>query len=71
MLAIFDVFDDWFHSPEFDTCPFINVLLEMRPTHPLDRAGATHLRTLHGLIAEQVTKAGLPDPHGLATTCIC
>src|SRR3954454_23026216 len=32
LLAIFDVFDDWFSRPEeFDACSFINVLLEMGP----------------------------------------
>ena len=45
LLAIFDVFDDWFASPEFDTCSFINVLLEMGPQHELGRASIRHLET--------------------------
>ena len=28
LLAIFDVFDGWFHGPDFEGCSFINVLLE-------------------------------------------
>jgi hypothetical protein len=31
LLAVFDVFDDWFRSDGFDTCTFVNVLLEMGP----------------------------------------
>lgn len=32
LLAIFDVFDGWFHKKSFEGCSFINVLLEFRPT---------------------------------------
>jgi AcrR family transcriptional regulator len=37
LLAIFDVFDDWFHRDDFEACSFVNVLFEMRPAHPLAR----------------------------------
>ena len=29
LLAIFDVFDEWFHRPDFEGCSFVNVLLEI------------------------------------------
>ena len=29
LLAIFDVFDEWFRREDFEACSFINVLLEM------------------------------------------
>jgi AcrR family transcriptional regulator len=32
LLAIFDVFDDWFQRDDFEACSFVNVLLEMGPT---------------------------------------
>ena len=38
LLAIFDVFDEWFRGREFDACAFINVLLEMGPDHALGKA---------------------------------
>src|SRR6185437_1217897 len=28
LLAIFDLFDEWFHRTDFEGCSFINVLLE-------------------------------------------
>ncbi len=34
LLAIFDVFDEWFRREDFEACSFINVLLEMGPEHP-------------------------------------
>ena len=39
ILAIFDVFDDWFNNHEdFDGCSFINVLLELGAAHPAGQA---------------------------------
>ena len=29
LLAIFDIFDEWFRREDFEACSFINVLLEM------------------------------------------
>ena len=40
LLAIFDVFGDWFQRDDFEACTFINVLLEMGPEHPLGVIGA-------------------------------
>ena len=53
LLAIFDLFDEWFHRDDFEACSFINVLLELgfcSPSrqsehrapgeHPLGRAPA-------------------------------
>src|SRR5258705_2182499 len=34
LLAIFDVFDEWFRRDDFEACSFINTLLEMRAEHP-------------------------------------
>ena len=31
LLAIFELFDEWFHRDDFEACSFINVLLEMGP----------------------------------------
>ncbi|HEY0260681.1 MAG TPA: helix-turn-helix domain-containing protein, partial [Lacisediminihabitans sp.] len=42
LLAIFDVFDEWFHREDFEACTFVNVLLEMGADHPLGRASTSH-----------------------------
>ena len=34
LLAIFDLFDEWFHRKDFEGCAFINVMLEMGPGPP-------------------------------------
>ena len=44
LLAIFDVFDEWFRAPEFEGCSFINIMLEHPfADHPLHRAAADYL----------------------------
>ena len=43
LLAIFDVFDEWFQRPEFEGCSFINVLLEIADPATTCTAPADHL----------------------------
>ena len=52
LLAIFDVFDEWFRDPDFEGCSFINVMLEHpAPDHPLHQAAAGYLARIRGLPA--------------------
>ncbi|HET7329084.1 MAG TPA: TetR/AcrR family transcriptional regulator [Nocardioidaceae bacterium] len=66
LLAIFDVFDDWFHRADFDACAFITTLLEMRADHSLGRASITHLATIRGFVTQLAQQAGLSEPETLA-----
>jgi AcrR family transcriptional regulator len=67
LLAIFDVFDEWFHSPDFDGCSFINVMLEHpAPEHPLHRAAAGYLARIRSFLGELAADAGIADPAGFA-----
>jgi AcrR family transcriptional regulator len=66
LLAIFDVFDRWFNAADFDSCAFINTLVEMRPGHRLGRASITHLRHIRDVVEELATEAHLDDPQGFA-----
>jgi AcrR family transcriptional regulator len=66
LLAIFDVFDRWFHDADFDACAFINTLVEMRPGHRLGRASITHLRHIRDMAEGLATEAHLDDPKGFA-----
>ena len=44
LLAIFDVFDEWFQRDDFEGCSFINVLVEVGDLDdPVGRASADHL----------------------------
>ncbi|MFU8946508.1 TetR/AcrR family transcriptional regulator [Mycetocola zhadangensis] len=61
LLAIFDVFDEWFSRDDYEACTFINVLLEMGPEHPLGRASIVHLDHIRAFVQELATEAGLVD----------
>lgn len=59
LLAIFDVFSDWFRRTDFEACSFINVLLEMGAAHPLGRASIDYLAKIRGHVKQLADEAGL------------
>ncbi len=66
LLAIFDVFHDWFASPEFDACSFINVLLEMGPEHEVGRSSIGYLENIRSVVRGLADEAGLRDTDSFA-----
>lgn len=66
LVAIFDVFGDWFYSEDFEACTFINVLLEMRWEHPLGQASIHYLENIRAIVRGLAEEAGLRDPDGFA-----
>jgi AcrR family transcriptional regulator len=67
LLAIFDVFDEWFRDPDFEGCSFINVMLEHpAPDHPLHQAAASYLARIRGFIRELAIDAEVADPADFA-----
>ena len=67
LLAIFDLFDEWFHRDDFEGCSFINVLLEYGDLeHPAGRASAAHLKNIRSVIATLAEEAELRDPETFA-----
>jgi AcrR family transcriptional regulator len=66
LLAIFDVFHDWFQRDDFEACAFINVLLEMGPGHPLSEASIVHLERIRSMVGGLAIEAGLRDVSGFA-----
>ena len=67
LLAIFDLFDEWFHRDDFEGCSFVNVLLETASLeHPVGRASAGHLENIRAVVRGLAEEAGLRDPVGFA-----
>ena len=64
LLAIFDLFDEWFQRPDFEGCSFVNVLLEYggRKGHRLGEASAVHLENIRSVVRALADDAGLRDP---------
>jgi len=67
LLAIFDVFDEWFRRPDFEGCSFINVMLEHPSAdHPLHVAAAGYLARIRAFLEELAGDAGVADPPSFA-----
>jgi AcrR family transcriptional regulator len=66
LLAIFDVFDEWFHRDDFEACSFINVLLEMGPQHPAGDASVEHLDHIRMIVRRFADEACLRDTESFA-----
>jgi AcrR family transcriptional regulator len=67
LLAIFDVFDQWFHRDDFEGCSFINVLLEMGDLEsPLGKASAAHLEYIRSAVRRLAEEAGVQDSETFA-----
>jgi len=68
LVAIFDVFDEWFHDEKFEACSFINTLLEMGPEHVAGRASIVYLDNIRTLVADLAEEAGLRDTESFASS---
>ncbi len=58
LLAIFDVFDEWFHTRGFEGCSFINIMLESQPG-AVHNAAAWYLSRIRAIVRAQAREAGL------------
>lgn len=59
ILAIFDVFDEWFTDPDFRGCMFLNAATEFPQEHdPIHRAALQHSIELGQFIRETAVAAG-------------
>lgn len=61
LLAIFDLFDEWFRRPDFEGCSFVNVLLESERGDPVHSAAADHLARIRAIVHGFAEEAGLAD----------
>jgi AcrR family transcriptional regulator len=66
LLAIFDVFDGWFHKKSFEGCSFINVLLESKLDSPVRIAAAIHLAKIRAIVRALAEEAKLREPEKFA-----
>lgn len=66
LLAIFELFDEWFHRDDFEACSFVNVLLELGLAHPAGQASVRHLASIRSIVGGLAEEAGLCDPESFA-----
>jgi AcrR family transcriptional regulator len=67
LMAIFDVFDEWFHSPGFEGCSFINVMLEHgEGSDPIRQASTAYLTGIREFLEDLARGAEVDDPDDFA-----
>ncbi|HEY2373883.1 MAG TPA: helix-turn-helix domain-containing protein [Gaiellaceae bacterium] len=67
LLAIFDLFDEWFRRDDFEGCSFVNVLLESaKRDGPVARACVQHLERIRDVLRGFAAEAGIRDVDNFA-----
>ena len=67
LLAIFDVFGEWFALDDFEGCSFINVMLELDDrSDPARAASVQHLANIREFLGSLAAEAGIEDPDAFA-----
>ncbi|SFO46133.1 transcriptional regulator, TetR family [Pseudonocardia ammonioxydans] len=67
VLGIFDSLRDWFATPSFRGCAFVNATVELAdPQHPAHQAVLEHKTSTREWVAELVTECGVADPQFVA-----
>jgi len=67
LLAVFDIFDKWFHRSDYEGCAFIRVLFEHDdPKHPIRKSTEDHIRTVRDFVRQLAEEARVRDPDGFA-----
>ncbi|MEA5574522.1 TetR/AcrR family transcriptional regulator [Calothrix sp. UHCC 0171] len=67
LLAIFDVLREWFESPEFRGCAFINASVELaNPDHPGHRVALEHQQSIYQYIKSLAQSIKVTSPEQLA-----
>ena len=62
LLAIFDVFSDWFGQPDFEGCSFLTTMIEINDReHPVHQAAVVHLANIRDYIERLAAETGIRD----------
>ena len=67
LLAIFDVFSDWFSQPDFEGCSFLTTMIEINDReHPVHQAAVAHLANIRSYIERLAAELGIRDTDSFA-----
>jgi AcrR family transcriptional regulator len=67
LLAIFDVFSEWFSRPDFEGCSFLTTMIEITDReHPVHQAAVVHLANIRDYIEGLAAEAGIGDVDAFA-----
>lgn len=67
LLAIFDVFGEWFARPDFEGCAFLTTMIEIGDEkHPIRQAAVQHLANIRSYLGRLAAEAGIADADSFA-----
>jgi len=67
LLAIFEIFSEWFARDDFEGCAFITSLLEFDDREePIRKACVAHLANIRAFLCDRAAAAGVEDPARIA-----
>jgi AcrR family transcriptional regulator len=66
LLAIFDVLEEWYHSPSYTGCPVVKAVLESRSDDPVYGGALKYFSSVRGFLRKLAAQAGVRDPDMLA-----
>ncbi|MFP5363417.1 MAG: TetR/AcrR family transcriptional regulator [Thermoleophilia bacterium] len=67
LLAVFEIFSEWFAREDFEGCAFITSLLEFEDrADPVRQACVMHLANIRSFVCELAAAAGVGDPEWFA-----
>jgi len=67
LLAIFEIFSEWFAREDFEGCAFITSLLEFEDRDdPVRHACVMHLANIRAFVCELASAAGVAEPEWFA-----
>ena len=67
LLAIFEVFSEWFGRPDFEGCAFLTTMIEVNDRdHPVHQAAVVHLANIRSYIERLAAEAGVSDADSFA-----
>jgi AcrR family transcriptional regulator len=68
LLAIFDIFDEWFQRPDFEGCFFVNTLVETPERgDPIREASNRQIAAVRVILSNLAAKAGVARPDDFAS----
>jgi AcrR family transcriptional regulator len=68
LLAMFDVFDDWFQKGDYEGCPFLSTVSQGEPHDRVRAEAQAQLAAIRVFIRTVAERAGLSDPGNFALT---
>jgi AcrR family transcriptional regulator len=67
LLAIFDIFSEWFQRPDFEGCAFLTTMIEVNDRdHPVHQASVSYLANIRSYLEDLARAAGIADPAAFA-----